>query len=464
MADEIGTITFTDVKLSNGGGVTGHFSPTTLTINYTTGVVTGDVVFHADGVNYKFTDLHLKETPGSSSFSIYSGSISDPGLRLEWSTMTPSSLAAAVVITQDPSGPIFDKFISNKIVGVCFAAGTLICTPGGEVAVETLKVGDLVVTASGETRPVKWIGHADIDFRRTPRGGPGLPIRIAADAFGPARPSQDLYLSAGHSVCVDLLGEVLIPVGHLVNGGTITEIETDAISYWHVELDSHDILLANNLPAESYIAMANRGAFEELRGVLPAMAEGRERTHADFCRQVITNGPTLDFVRRRLVDRAEEIGWKPQRDADLHLEVDGRIIHPLAEEGSAAFLFRADAKDVRLMSSTFSPSEFGSSDNRRLGVMLLGLALSGSGGELRRISLDDGRLLDGVHEVEDHGGGLRRWTKGEFVLDPRLWEGLSGPIALRVAYDHSTVRGWIAPPARAKTVDAVGRPKLYAVG
>ena len=118
------------------------------------------------------------------------------------------------------------------------------------------------------------MGHADIDFRRTPRGGPGLPIRIAADAFGPARPSQDLYLSAGHSVCVDLLGEVLIPVGYLVNGGTIAEIETDAISYWHVELDSHDILIANNLPAESYLAMANRGAFEELRGVLPAHGRG----------------------------------------------------------------------------------------------------------------------------------------------------------------------------------------------
>ena len=254
-----------------------------------------------------------------------------------------------------------------QIVGTCFAAGTLIRTPGGDVAVETLKVGDLVVTASGETRPVKWMGHVDIDFRRTPRGGPGLPIRIAADAFGPSRPSQDLYLSAGHSVCVDLLGEVLIPVGHLVNGGTIAEIDTDAISYWHVELESHDILIANNLPAESYLAMTNRGAFEELRGVLPAQVEGRERTHADFCRPVIAGGPTLDFVRQRLAARAEEIGWKPERDADLHLTVDGRIVRPLAEDGSAAFLFRADAKDVRLMSNTFVPTALGSSDRPHTG-------------------------------------------------------------------------------------------------
>jgi hypothetical protein len=461
MADDIGTITFTDVKLGNNSGMRGVIYHSTLHINYTTGVVKGIVIFHVRGEVYKFTDLNL--TTSGDHYTLTSGSLVGPGLSLEWTTMTPSMLDSGVLITPTPPGNVYDSFVSNTIVGTCFAAGTLIRTPAGDVAVETLKVGDLVVTASGETRPVKWMGHTDVDFRRTPRGGPGLPIRIAADAFGPARPSQDLYLSSGHSVCVDLLGEVLIPVGHLVNGGAIAEIDTDAISYWHVELESHDILVANNLPAESYLAMANRGGFEELRGLLPTQVEGRERTHDDFCRPVIIGGPTLDFVRQRLAARAEEIGWKPELDADLHLTVDGRIVRPLAEDGSAAFLFRADAKDVRLMSSTFVPMELGSSDERRLGVMLLGLALSGTGGEPRRISLDDDRLGEGVHHVESHGGSLRRWTNGEFVLDPRLWEGLSGQIALHVLYDHTTLRGWIAAPARAKTVDAVDRPKLYAV-
>ena len=455
----------------DGANLVASFSDTTLSFTYPTTAglenpVSGSLTFNSGGEtgNVVFSNLIITEI-GPNIYQLGEGNgLVQTSVYLAWNGTTPTAFAEGSVFLSPGvlgGGDAYTSFVTDTITSTCFAAGTLIRTPGGDVAVETLKVGDLVLTASGETRPVKWTGHRDVDFRRTPRGSPGLPIRIAADAFGPARPSHDLYLSAGHSVCVDLLGEVLIPVGYLVNGSAIAEIDTDAISYWHVELESHDILIANNLPAESYLAMANRGAFEELRGLLPAMIEGSERTHADFCRPVVTEGPVLDFVRRRLAARAEEIGWKPQRDADLRLTVDGRIVRPLAEDGSAAFLFRADAKDVRLMSNTFSPSALGSSDRRKLGVMLLGLALSGSGGEPRRISLHDDRLADGVHHVENHGGNLRRWTNGEFVLDPRLWEGLSGQIALHVAYDHMTVRGWIAASAPPRKVEA--SPKLYAV-
>ena len=238
---------------------------------------------------------------------------------------------------------------------MCFAAGTLIRTPAGDVPVETLKAGDLVLTASGDARPVKWVGHTEFDFRASP-GQKALPIRIVADAFGPNRPSQDLYLSAGHSVCVDLVGEVFIPVGYLINGGTIAQVEADTISYWHVELDSHDVLLANNLPAESYLAMGNRGAFEEMRGLLPAILEGRDTTHADFCRPVVTDGPMVDFVRKRLATRAEELGWTRSCDPDLRLLVDGKVHRPLDGDGAALFLFPSGARDVRLVSNTLSPT------------------------------------------------------------------------------------------------------------
>jgi Hint domain len=452
MAD---TITFTNVSLSNGTA-TAHFSPTTITIDYSNLTAAGSVAVTVDGTHHTFNDLHLLQT-GSDSFSLYAGSIKDPGLRMEWTGHTPTAFTAGVVFITNPTGDVFDQLVHNHIVGVCFAAGTLIRTPAGDVPVETLKAGDVVLTASGAMRPVKWMGHTDVDFRRTRKGGPGLPVRIVADAFGPVRPAQDLYLSAGHSVCVDLLGEVLIPVSYLVNGSTIAEVEAETISYWHVELDSHDILIANNLPAESYLAMANRGAFEELRGLLPAVEEGRERTHADFCRPVVTEGPVLDFVRQRLVARAEEIGWTRSLDADIRLVVDGEVLRPRVEGSPATFEFPASAKDVRLMSNVLSPALYGYRDPRMLGVMLCdGLAFGD-----RQISLGDERLRDGVYHLENHDGAPRRWTNGDLVLDPQLWEGQTGWVSLTVNYDVTTIRGWTAPPAAKRQVGS--RPRLYAV-
>ena len=456
MADEIGTITFTNVSLSNGT-VTGHFSPTTVTIDYTTGTVTGGTVIFNDGGTHVFDHLQLTEQPpGSDHFVLFEGTIIHPAFAVEWTGMSPTSFTHAIV--QTSIGTEFNTFVTNSVGStICFAAGTLIRTPAGDVPVETLKAGDIVLTAAGEMRPVKWMGHTDVDFRRTPKGNPGLPIRIVADAFGPARPSQDLYLSAGHSVCVDLIGEVLIPVGYLVNGATIAEVETDAISYWHVELDSHDILIANNLPAESYLAMANRGAFEELRGVLPAFEEGRERTHADFCRPVVTEGSVLDFVRQRLVARGEERGWRPSCDADLRLVADGDVLRPRVEGSLATFEFPASAKDVRLMSNVFSPVLMGTPDPRMLGVMLCDALAFGD----RQISLGDERLRDGVYHLENQAGAPLRWTNGDLVLDPQLWEGQTGWVSLTVNYDVTTIRGWTAPPATKRQVGS--RPRLYAV-
>jgi hypothetical protein len=107
------------------------------------------------------------------------------------------------------------------------------------------------------------------------------------------------------------------------------------------ELDSHDILIADNLPAESYLAMANRGAFEEPRGLLPAMVEGGRRPHADFCGPVITEGPTLDFVRRRLAARAEEIGWEPGCAVDGVIAVAAKSLSLRTSLAERAFDRRA---------------------------------------------------------------------------------------------------------------------------
>ena len=191
---------------------------------------------------------------------------------------------------------------------VCFVSGTMIQTSHGEVAVEALSVGDAAVTASGALRPIRWLGHRTIDCRNRLRSHEVMPVHISAHAFGPSRPVRDLFVSPGHAICVDVLGEVLIPAGLLVNGSSIRQVEVDSVTYWHVELDSHDVILAENLPAESYLEMGNRAFFAE-EGVvaLCASPDAQVLTHADFCRPYVDGGAVLDAVRAQLQARATAI-------------------------------------------------------------------------------------------------------------------------------------------------------------
>ena len=203
------------------------------------------------------------------------------------------------------------------IASVCFASGTLILTVRGNVAVDNLYVGDLAITTSGVPRPIRWLGHRTIDCRNHPKPRAVLPIRIAAHAFSPNHPRRDLFVSPAHSICVDLLGETLIPAGALVNGSTIVQVDVDSVTYWHVELDSHDVILAEDLTCESYLEMGNRTFFAGGGVVaLNASLDARSPTHADFCRPFIDGGPLLEAVRVRLQERAVRLADCRSRDRD----------------------------------------------------------------------------------------------------------------------------------------------------
>ena len=200
---------------------------------------------------------------------------------------------------------------------VCFASGTQIRTARGDVPVEGLVIGDLVVTASGATRPIQWLGSRTLDCRHHPRPADVMPVRIAAGTFGEGRPTRDLWMSPGHSVCLDILGEALIPAIALVDGTAIAQVEVDEVTYWHVELDCHDVILADGLPAESYLEMGNRTFFAAGDVVaLHASPDARVVTHADFCRPFVSGGPLLEAVKARLKKRAGQLrGLAPRQGA-----------------------------------------------------------------------------------------------------------------------------------------------------
>jgi hypothetical protein len=160
---------------------------------------------------------------------------------------------------QDSSGNTDITAVAVSTSVPCFAAGTRLRTTMGDVAVESLQLGTQMITESGQASPLIWLGHRRINCRTHPKPKNVLPIRIAAGAFAPHVPKRDVFLSPDHAVAWQ---NTLIPARYLVNGMTVEQVDVPWVDYWHVELQSHDILLAEELPAESYLDTGNRTQFD----------------------------------------------------------------------------------------------------------------------------------------------------------------------------------------------------------
>jgi hypothetical protein len=153
----------------------------------------------------------------------------------------PGTFSVPFAVT--PSGP------NTEITLACFAQGTHILTPAGEVPVEYLRIGDHIATTSGTLVRIIWIGHQRAEIPS---------VRVCSGAFGEHSPRRDLLLSPDHAIFCD---GALVPVRHLINGSTVVQEPVDEVAYYHVELERHDVILAEGLPCESYLDTGNRAAF-----------------------------------------------------------------------------------------------------------------------------------------------------------------------------------------------------------
>jgi T5SS/PEP-CTERM-associated repeat protein len=163
---------------------------------------------------------------------------------------------SGVAVTTAP-----DSGSGTNVIIACFMEGTKISTSDGETRVEDLQVGDYLATVSGGRRMrTIWLGHRHLDCRRHPRPTDVWPVRVRAGAFSDCLPMRDLLLSPDHAVFVD---DALIPVRHLINGSTIVQEQVAEVTYYHVELATHGVVLAEGLPCESYLDTGNRAAFED---------------------------------------------------------------------------------------------------------------------------------------------------------------------------------------------------------
>jgi collagen type I/II/III/V/XI/XXIV/XXVII alpha len=200
--------------------------------------------------------------------------------------------------------PLADETIDAE----CYRIGTRLATPDGAVAVEDLVVGDLLLTIDGEAMPVTWIGQRRIDCARHHAPDSVRPVRVAAHAFAENQPSRDLFLSPGHAVYSH---GVLIPVKYLINGDSIARQPAREVTYFHVALPMHAVLLAEGLPAESYLDIGEERFFAGTGAdVVPHPAWRRERCdvatiwETQAAAPMCMSGPTLARVRDHLTRRA----------------------------------------------------------------------------------------------------------------------------------------------------------------
>lgn len=144
---------------------------------------------------------------------------------------------------------------------VCFTPGTLIATPTGSVAIETLSIGDLVITADNGLQAIRWIGTKHVTGARLQAHPHLRPVRIKAHAFGHNRPERDLLVSPQHRMFLKshqaqlMFGEteILVTAKALLNDKTIVvDYQVTQIDYIHILFDRHELVLANGSWSESF--------------------------------------------------------------------------------------------------------------------------------------------------------------------------------------------------------------------
>ncbi|MBR0655289.1 Hint domain-containing protein [Plastoroseomonas arctica] len=177
-----------------------------------------------------------------------------------WTTGTDGSGAATYSYNPDGAAAEAALFARSAETVLCYAAGTRIATPRGEVPIEALRVGELVLCADRGVQPILWIGRIEAQLAGHPHPERAWPVLIRAGALGAGLPRRDLRVSPDHGIYLE---GALVPAKLLVNGASIIQERWwAAITYLHLELPEHAILLAEGLPAESWLDDGRRDAFD----------------------------------------------------------------------------------------------------------------------------------------------------------------------------------------------------------
>jgi len=320
---------------------------------------------------------------------------------------------------------------------MCFLRGTLIRVPSGEIPVEQLRPGELVLTHDGKAQPIVWIGEGRVLATRGRRSA-ATPVIVRKGALADNVPHHDLRLTNAHALWFD---GALVPAEFLVNHRSILwDDRAQEVHLFHIELETHAVLLANGAAAESYRDDGNRWLFRNAN-------TGWHLPPKPPCAPVLTGGAFVDALWRRLLHRA---GPRPGQaltdDPDLHLLLDGQRVDASAwQQTVRIFAIASPCREIRIVSRAAVPAELGlARDPRTLGVALRQIVVR-QGTRFAIIDAANPLLRHGFHAFEQEAG--LRWTDGDGVIPVDAFAGFSGALELIVHLGAATRYPAPGPPA-----------------
>ncbi|CAN7635348.1 Hint domain-containing protein [Rhizobium rhizogenes] len=282
-----------------------------VTVDFANANGTGTFIYNSGGIN-----LNLSTPPnvinvqvGDKIEVVGTTAVSQTGNTVTFTTPGLLGIPTTVASYTIPAGVTYtyDNATDTLTFTSCFLRGTLIRTPEGDIPVEELRVGDLVITHKG-VADIRWVGRRRLDPKAIDKPRDTLPVRMMAGSIAENIPERDLFISPDH--CMFLEGS-LIPAKFLVNGTTITqETALDPFEYYHIELEQHSVVLAEGAQTETYLDLGGRLSFLE-PGVLRfgAFGTGASRNWNDWCYPPVYAGAVLEKARHALSVRAEELGY-----------------------------------------------------------------------------------------------------------------------------------------------------------
>jgi len=185
-------------------------------------------------------------------------------------------------------------------IALCYLAGTRILTPSGEQPIETLNIGDEVITRFGGIQKIKWLGRQSYAPHFLANNPEKWPVHITKGALDGTLPHRDLFISPGHSM---LLGETLILAKNLINGLTIRQDRPDqTIDYIQIEFSHHDCIQAEGAWSETFAdAPSLRTQFHNQAEFWALYPDYQTPDQLTLCAPRPEHGPALEAALRPLL-------------------------------------------------------------------------------------------------------------------------------------------------------------------